>query len=155
VAPSWWSPFVRSHITQVEVMQMDRQPNISDLVDQLDDLVPLQNASLRVERDGEGGAVYGTKHGYARLALTLIKAALKPRENAIGPATADVDLGSLLADDTDPIDFTLYVVDGLPPRTPVKLPLGGRFVGWLMFGCLAVVVALATVGFVAIVRWFW
>lgn len=133
---------------------MDRQPNIFGVVDQLDKLLPPQEASLRVELDSEGGAVYGTKHGYARLALALIMATLKPKENANGPATAEVDLGPLLAHDTDHVDFTLYVVDRLPPRAPVDLSSGG-FSAWWIFGCLAIIVALASVGVVAIVRWFW
>jgi len=113
-----------------------------------------QQPSLRIILDGEGGAVYGTRDGYAALASALMHAVDQPQRNAVGQLIAAPDVDQLIARDSDIPDFTLYVVEELPPAPAAQPPPGGNVVGWLFFGAIALLVALAAVGAGAIVNYF-
>jgi len=117
--------------------------------------VSLMRQLLRIELDGEGGAVYGTKEGYEALAASLLRAVEKPKRSASGQLIAEPDLMDILAADSDLPDFTLYVVDEVPPRPRQEHIHHGYGVGWLIAAMIAVIFTLAAIGVGAIINYLW
>ncbi|NQU21132.1 MAG: hypothetical protein HQ567_07600 [Candidatus Nealsonbacteria bacterium] len=130
----------------------------TEVVRRLASTARAHNARLRLDLDGEGGAVYGTRDGYLLLAAALIEAVAAPQTNSVGQSIARVETESLVAQDSDFFDFTLYVTDEFPPRpdrSDSPFTQDGCAIGWVIFSSIAIVVSLAAVGAVAIIRWFW
>ena len=112
--------------------------------------------ALRVDLDDEGGAIYGTREGYAALAAALLRAVDEAPPGPNGHRIAKLDLKGVLTPDSDEPDFTCYVTEKFPPR-PARADSTSRLVGIRGLGCLTIIgliILLAAVGVGAIVNYF-
>ena len=125
---------------------------VSELIEKLDAFVPRETASVQVQFDAEGGAVYANRNGYQRLGIELLKSV--SRAEAGKKERLEVDWDYLLSKDSDRADYTLLLVNELPNRS-IPNKEQGRDIGWLIFGLIILLVVLASVGAVAIIRWIW
>jgi hypothetical protein len=129
-------------------------PELRELANQLDRLVPREGAKLRLPSDPDGSTTAGTQRGYLRLAIELLRAGLQPLERGdehdVPHIPLDIDY-LLTPDSTSPFDLCEVVddVERLPPRVQKLHPLGQ-----LIAALLAVaVVGLIIVGAAAILSW--
>lgn len=128
------------------------EKQISQLVKELDALVPREAAAVQVQFDDEGGTIYANRNGYLRLGIELLRSVTMAEAGKT--KRLEVDWIYLLAKDSDQADYTPLLVDELPKRAiPTKEQ--GRDVGWLIFGLIILLVFSASVGAVAIIRWIW
>jgi len=109
--------------------------------------------SLRIDLDGFGGSVYGTKDDYAALIASLSRALESPATNAVGQSILEPDVETLLAPESDLPDFTFYLVDTVPPREASAPAEGGRNVGWFIFAALVLVIVFAALGLAAVINY--
>jgi hypothetical protein len=120
------------------------------LVDQLDTLVPKEEARLRIPSDPDGHETTGTRRGYLRLGIEFLRAGLAPTTaNGGGAAHLPLEIDYLLTPDSA-TPFEVCEVDadveGLPPRAR---KLGA--VGQLLAALAAVsIVGLILVGAAAV-----
>lgn len=132
----------------------NRLPELRELVDQLDRLVPKEGAKLRIPSDPDGNATAGTQRGYLRLAIELLRAGLHPLERGheqdIPHIPLDIDY-LLTPDSKAPFDVCEVVddVERLPPRVQ-KLGPFGQLIAALLG---VVVVGLIIVGAAAMLSW--
>lgn len=123
------------------------------LVLRLDRLLPREGAHLTIPADTHGHTTVGSRQGYLRLGVELLKAALDPLPGSDRePARIEPELGYLLTDGSR-APFQLCEVDeAIVARPPVRSALGA--VGQLASVVIAVgaLIALAVVVLVAL-RW--
>ena len=129
-------------------------PELRELANQLDRLVPREGAKLRLPSDPDGNTTAGTQRGYLRLAIELLRAGLQPlergNEHDIPHIPLDIDY-LLTPDSKSPFDLCEVVedVERLPPSVQKLHP-----VGQLIAAVLAVaVVGLIMVGAAAMLSW--
>ena len=129
-------------------------PELRELANRLDELVPKEGAKLRLPNDPDGNTTAGTQRGYLRLAVELLRAGLQPLERGdehdIPHIPLDIDY-LLTPDSESPFDLCEVVedVERLPPRVQKLGPLGQ-----LIAALLAVaVVGLIIVGAAAMLSW--
>jgi hypothetical protein len=129
-------------------------PELRELANRLDGLVPKEGAKLRLPNDPDGNTTAGTQRGYLRLAVELLRAGLQPFERGdehdIPHIPLDIDY-LLTPDSKSPFDLCEVVedVERLPPRLQKLGPLGQ-----LIAALLAVaVVGLMIVGAAAMLSW--
>ena len=63
-------------------------------------------ATLRIDLDAEGGAIYGTRGAYAALAASLVQAVEGAERSPGGDLIAKLDFGAFVSPDSDLPDFT-------------------------------------------------
>jgi hypothetical protein len=130
-----------------------RLPELRELVDQLDRLVPKEGARLRMRAGGEATTA-GTQRGYLRLGIEILRTALGPVEAGSAEHRPQLPLAIdylMTADSESPFEVCEVVddVDRLP--APVR-KLGA--VGQLMAALIAVVVfGLIGLGAAAMLSW--
>ena len=128
-------------------------PELRELVDQLDRLVPKEGARLRLRSDPDATTA-GTQRGYLRLGIEMLRAALAPVEADQVNHRPQIPLAIdylMTADSESPFEVCEVVddPDGLP--APVR-KLGA--VGQLMAALIAVVVlGLIGLGAAAMLSW--
>ena len=128
-------------------------PELRELVDQLDRLVPKEGARLRMRGDAEGTTA-GTQRGYLRLGIEMLRAGLAPVEAGQADHRPQIPLAIdylMTADSESPFEVCEVVddPDNLPP--PVR-KLGA--VGQLMAALIAVaVLGLIGLGAAAMLSW--
>jgi hypothetical protein len=134
----WNRILVTASVEDSETME-SRLPELRELVDQLDRLVPKEGARLRLRADGEGTAA-GTQRGYLRLGIEMLRAALAPVDTGTAdhrphlPLTIDY---LMTPDSVTPFEVCEIVDD--PDRLPApERKLGA--LGQLMAALIAVVV---------------
>jgi hypothetical protein len=128
-------------------------PELRDLVDRLDRLVPKEGARLRMPADADGNTTAGTQRGYLRLGVELLRAGLDPTDPVPGERVhVPLVIEYLMTSDSQPPFEVCELAedpDHLPPRAR---KLGA--VGQLMAALMAVVVlGLIGLGAAAVLSW--
>jgi hypothetical protein len=129
-------------------------PELRDLVDRLDRLVPKEGARLRMPADADGNTTAGTQRGYLRLGVEILRAGLDPADPGVAGERAHVplDIDYLMTSDSRPPFEVCELVedpDHLPPRARKLGP-----VGQLMAALMAVaVLGLIGLGAAAVLSW--
>lgn len=130
-----------------------RLPELRELVDQLDRLVPKEGARLRIPADA-GGNTAGTQRGYLRLGIEMLRAAAAPVEAGEAYDRPHLPLAIdylMTADSESPFEVCEVVDD--PDRLPARVQKLGP-VGQLMSALIAVVVlGLIGLGAAAMLSW--
>jgi hypothetical protein len=127
------------------------------LVEELDRRVPREGAAVRLDHYGgepvECGFV-GTRNGYLRYGVELLKAGLAEPEQGLGPAfDVEPELEYLLSPESEVAIQEFVRDEELKPLPAGKR--GGTAVGLVLgLGCLFVLACLV-VGFVTIAGWLW
>ena len=117
-------------------------PELRDLVDQLDRLVPKEGARLRLRADGETTAA-GTQRGYLRFGIEILRAALAPVEAADHRPHLPLAIDYLMtADSVTPFEVCEIVDD------PDRLPAPERKLGALgqLIAAMIAVIVLGIIG---------
>jgi len=117
-------------------------PELRDLVDQLDRLVPKEGARLRLRADGETAAA-GTQRGYLRFGIEILRAALAPVEAADHRPHLPLAIDYLMtADSVTPFEVCEIVDD------PDRLPAPERKLGALgqLIAAMIAVIVLGIIG---------
>jgi hypothetical protein len=127
-------------------------PELRDLIDRLDALISKEGAKLRIPADPDGRTSVGTRQGYLRLGIELLRAGSNPSEPSEegGRPFLAVDIENLLTPDSEsPFELCELVDDpeGLPPRVRKLGPLGQLLAALIA----VVVVGLIILGAVAVV----
>jgi hypothetical protein len=133
------------------------QERLQELVEELDTLVPREGALVRMVQYGGGpdeSRMEGTRRGYQRLGIELLRGAVGPERDADEPSIT-VDLAEVLHPDSDIgfDEFLLVDESGQAEPAAPKLDLGGW--AW-MIGCVGTLLLLATaavVGLVTMAGW--
>jgi len=129
-------------------------PELRELANQLDRLIPQEGAKLRFPSEPDGHTTAGTQRGYLRLAVELLRAGLQPLERGEkhGLPHLPLDIDYLLTPESgSPFDLCEVVQDWerLPPRVQKLGPFGQ-----LIAALLAVaIVGLIIVGAAAMLSW--
>jgi hypothetical protein len=125
-------------------------PEIHDLVDELDRIVPREGARLKIPAEPDGAATVGTRLGYLRLGVELLRAGLSPLvETASGAPRIPLDIDYLLTPDSDPPFDVCEIDEGVERRPPSRKRLGA--IGQLLAGVgVAAVLALLLLGLLAV-----
>jgi hypothetical protein len=138
-------------------MDDTEREQVRRLVEELDRKVPRWGAQVRLDNYG-GGPVecgfVGTRTGYLRYGVEMLKAGLEEPEEGPGPAfKVEPELAYLLSPETE-VAFQEFVRDEeLKPLPAGKA--GGAAAGLVLgLGCLFVLACLV-VGFVTIAGWVW
>ena len=129
-------------------------PELRELANELDRLVPKEGAKLRLPSQPDEHTTAGTQRGYLRLAVELLRAGLQPPERGekddIPHLPLDIDY-LLTPESGTPFDLCEVVEDWerLPPRVR-KL---GPFAQLIAALLAVVVVGLIIVGAAALLSW--
>jgi hypothetical protein len=112
-------------------------PELRELVDRLDRLVPKEGARLRIPTDAEGHTA-GTQRGYLRLGIEVLRAALAPVETADHRPHLPLAIDYLMTPDSVTPFEVCEIVDDPDRLPPPERKLGA--IGQLMAALIAVVV---------------
>ncbi len=125
-------------------------PGIEELVDELDRLIPREGAKLRMPADADGIATAGTRLGYLRLGVELLRAGLSPStETEAGAHRIPLDVEYLLTPDSVPPFERCEIDEDVERRPPRRKELGAF--GQIMAGIgVAGVLALLLLGLLAV-----
>jgi hypothetical protein len=135
------------------MMAMNLGDELQQQVARLDTMVPREGAFFEMRYDGEGGACYANQAGYLRIGLEILKAALNtPLLGGTYPRI-EVNVEDMMGENSDPVDFTLYLVDRSPSRASEALP-GNNWLGLAIYTVIAILTALAAIGGVTVWKWF-
>jgi hypothetical protein len=129
-------------------------PELRDLVDRLDRLVPKEGARLRMPADADGNTTAGTQRGYLRLGVELLRAGLNPADpgGAGERAHVPLDVDYVMTSDSRPPFEVCEIVDD-PDHLPARARKLGP-AGQLMAALIAVVVlGLIGLGAAAVLSW--
>lgn len=124
-------------------MQLEetQETELRDLVERLDRLIPREGAHLTMPGDAGERSTMGSRLGYLRLGVEVLKAALRPLPgDELAPARIEPDLRDLISEGSR-TPFELCEVDeAIGSRAPVETRLG--VLGQLVAGVLVVAVLL-------------
>jgi hypothetical protein len=123
---------------------------ILDLVEDIDRLIPREGAKLKIPADPDGGSTAGTRLGYLRLGVELLRAGLSPPvEAASGAPRIPLDVDYLLTPDSDSPFDVCEIDEEIERRPPSPGKLGA--IGQLMAGVgVAGVLVLLLLGLFAV-----
>jgi hypothetical protein len=114
-------------------------PELRELVERLDRLVPKEGARLRLRAEGEAAAA-GTQRGYLRLGIEMLRAALDPAATGSADHRPHLPLAIdylMTPDSATPFEVC-EIVDDPDRLPPPERKLGA--IGQLMAALIAVVV---------------
>jgi hypothetical protein len=131
----------------------EREAELELLVARLDRLVPRDGARLTVPGDSEGTTALGTRLGYLRFGIELLRAALHPLpQSESEPARITPDLGDVLTEGSRTPFGICEIDESIVSRVPAASRLGA--LGQIGGGVLTVIAfILAFIG--ATVVWSW
>jgi hypothetical protein len=122
-------------------------PELRELVEELDRLVPKEGAKLKIPADPGGHATIGTQRGYLRLGVEMLRAGLAPiGASELESARIPLDIDYLLTPDSQPPFDRCEIdeeVDRLPPRSKTLGPLGQLLAALVTVAALGLIVIAA------------
>lgn len=134
------------------LLDEEREAELELLAARLDRLIPTGGARLLVEGDS-GSTLVGNRVGYLRLAIELLKAALRPvAQSDTAPARITPDLGGLLGDPSRSPFASCELDEAVVSRPPAVSGLGA--LGQIGAGVAVVaVMVLLLIGVSVVWRW--
>lgn len=129
---------------------------IRGLIEELDSFVPTEDKAVRLvllDEHESNVLVEGTRAGYIRLGVELVKAAVAGEEPAPGGASfLRVDVAPMLADDSDLSLDTFLLVDEIGQRGETKTETPDIVIIPII-AALVAVLALVVVGGITVIKW--